>query len=73
MFLMEVMELNELKMEDEDATVINRKASELLDSIKEPVADILASSLAGDPEPDVLKAMKNYYYQKKYIDRLLAN
>ncbi len=72
-FLMEVMELNELKMEDADAKEIEAKAMELLATIKKPVNHWLTGKLTLPAKEEELKALKNYYYQKKYIDRLLAD
>ncbi len=71
-FLMEVMELNEMKMDGAEKEEIDRKAAILFEEIYAEVRplfqqydDLRAS------ETDLMK-IKDYYYKKKYIDRLLA-
>ncbi len=71
-FLIEVMELNELKMDGADKTEIDLKATALFDEILEEVKPLLENyNEATATESDHLK-IKEYYYKKKYIDRLLA-
>jgi molecular chaperone HscB len=71
-FLMEVMELNELKMDGAEKVEVDKKANELQNEIFAELNGILESyddALA--TEKDML-SIKDYYYKKKYIDRLLA-
>jgi molecular chaperone HscB len=71
-FLMEVMELNELKMDGAEKADIDQKAGILFDEIFDEVKTLLESyDDANATEADLLK-IKDYYYKKKYIDRLLA-
>ena len=70
-FLMEVMDLNEALMDggDTDAEFSNRLAAMQLE-IYQPVAAIIENYQEGvTTESDLLK-VKEYYYQKKYLDRL---
>jgi molecular chaperone HscB len=71
-FLMEVMELNELKMDGADAEEITRKAKALEEEIFGEIKHLLEDyNDEKAKEADLLK-IKDYYYKKKYIDRLLA-
>lgn len=74
-FLMEMMELNEGWM-DADTTEqkqnilfqINTLQNEILDPIK---AYLDSDSVNSIPEKEMLQ-IKEYYYKKKYLDRILA-
>ena len=71
-FLMEVMELNELKMDGATKEEVDQKANALQNEIFLEVKDVLDNyddSLA--TEKDHIRIIE-YYYKKKYIDRLLA-
>ena len=71
-FLMEVMELNELKMDGASKDDVDKKANALQKEIFVEVKDVLDNyddSLA--TEKDHIHIIE-YYYKKKYIDRLLA-
>lgn len=71
-FLMEVMELNELKMDGASPEDITRKARLMEEEIYGEIKNLLESySDERATESDLLK-IKDYYYKKKYIDRLLA-
>ena len=75
-FLMEVMELNEQVMELDKEDAAARAALEtaiqtLQNNIYEPVEAIMANYQEGaDTEKELLQ-VKNYYYQKKYLDRIV--
>lgn len=75
-FLMEVMELNEqvmeLDKEDADARANVATAIQTLQkNIYEPVEAIMANYQEGiTPEKELLQ-VKCYYYQKKYLDRIV--
>lgn len=71
-FLMEVMELNEAKMDGVDETVIRQQAERLLQEIYQEVEPLLISFQKEEGNHNHLSAVKDYYYKKKYIDRLLA-
>lgn len=72
-FLMEVMELNELKMDGVDDATIDARVKGLQNEIAADVAGILQHySEATHSEADLLK-VKEWYYKKKYLDRLLAD
>lgn len=71
-FLMEVMELNEMKMDGADAATIRQSAAAILQALEAEVQPLLQQyDDAAATEPQ-LAAIKAYYYKKKYIDRLLA-
>ena len=70
-FLMEVLELNELKMDGADASTIAARTNALQNEIRSEVDDIIEQYEDGvTPEADLLR-VKTYYYKKKYLDRLL--
>jgi molecular chaperone HscB len=71
-FLIEVMELNELKMDGASKEDVYKKANALQNEIFLEVKDVLDNydeNLATEKEH---LRIKEYYYKKKYIDRLLA-
>jgi molecular chaperone HscB len=70
-FLMEVMDLNEALMDgSETNSNYPAKIAHLQEEIYRPVAGIIENYQDGiTPESDLLK-VKEYYYQKKYLDRL---
>lgn len=72
-FLMEVMELSEMKLEETDAGALTKQSMALLETIRQPVETLLQSPVGDNFGPAELSLLKAYYYQKKYIDRLLAN
>jgi molecular chaperone HscB len=77
-FLMEMMELNEqlmdAKMEGDETAIGNVKfqISNLKSEIYEPVAKIVADYQEGITSEKELLQVKEYYYKKKYLDRILA-
>jgi molecular chaperone HscB len=72
-FLMEVMELNELKMDGVDDATLDARVRGLEAEITEDVAAILNHyNENSHGEADLLK-VKDWYYKKKYLDRLLAD
>ncbi|WP_416438567.1 Fe-S protein assembly co-chaperone HscB [Phnomibacter sp. MR] len=71
-FLMEVMELNEMRMDGADAASITARVDELQAEIKAPIAGILANENTASLSEKDLHGVKTWYYQKKYLDRLLA-
>jgi molecular chaperone HscB len=71
-FLMEVMNLNELKMDGESDEVINKHVLCLMEEIRMEVEGIL-EKFGGDGEVADLLKVKEWYYKKKYLDRLLAD
>lgn len=72
-FLMEVMELNEQKMDGTlDAGALRQQASELLEASYKAIAPILQQYKEGAANPADLQLVKDYYFKKKYIDRLMG-
>ena len=71
-FLMEVMELNESMMDDENGanTGILEKLHELEKQIYEPVKKIVEHYQEGVTSKEALLQVKEYYYKKKYLDRI---
>ena len=77
-FLMEVMEQNEAlmdaKMEADDTKVEKVKStiSQLQSEIYEPVQRIVEMYPGLETPAEELLQLKQYYFQKKYLDRILA-
>lgn len=77
-FLMEVMELNEQLMEakmEDDSDVINNiksQISTLQAKIYEPVKQIMEHYQENSVSEKELLQVKEYYYKKKYLKRILA-
>ncbi|MBL7745390.1 MAG: Fe-S protein assembly co-chaperone HscB [Chitinophagaceae bacterium] len=72
-FLMEVMEINEQLMDAEDPGVHNRIKSSienLQSEIYAPVKEIVEHYQEGITSEKELLQVKEYYYKKKYIDRI---
>ncbi|MEK0423341.1 MAG: hypothetical protein RLZ95_1251 [Bacteroidota bacterium] len=75
-FLMEMMELNEAWMDAEDdsakqniLTQINTLKNDIFSPIK---AHLEAASIVDIPQEAMLQ-IKDYYYKKKYLDRILED
>ena len=77
-FLMEMMELNEQMMEakmDEDANSIDRLknvTADLEEEIYAPVKEIVEKYEEAKTTTAELLRVKEYYYKKKYLNRILA-
>ncbi len=78
-FLMEIMELNEqlmeAKMENDEVKITNIKSQilQLQSSIYEPIQSILENYQADNSTEKELLQIKEYYYQKKYLNRILES
>lgn len=78
-FLMEVMELNEnlleAKMEDDAAELSKLQVliNEFKQTIYEPVKEIVEHYKEGITTTEELLQVKDYYFKKKYLNRILAN
>ena len=76
-FLMEMMELNEelmdAKMEEDKATIDNCQSSivNYQSKIYEPVKEIIESNIESDTPQERLLQVKDYYFKKKYLNRIL--
>ena len=70
-FLMEVLELNEMKMDGATQEKINTSANLLQNEIYNDVASIIDNYKDENTSNEELLQVKAYYYKKKYIDRLL--
>src|SRR5690349_3896678 len=71
-FLMEVLEINE-KVMDNDATDLSNLQStiyNLQSDIYEPVKEIVENYKDGVSTEEELLQVKEYYYKKKYLDRI---
>jgi molecular chaperone HscB len=77
-FLMEVIELNEqlaeAKMEQETSGLSNIKSqiNNLQSEIHEPVKHIIENYKEGITTTEELLQVKDYYFKKKYLKRILA-
>jgi molecular chaperone HscB len=74
-FLMEVMELNEEMMEAEDGNpettaALRTKLTALQDEIYARAAPVIEGYEEGSTPIEDLQAVKTYYFQKKYLDRI---
>jgi molecular chaperone HscB len=72
---MEVMEINELLMDSEDQESkngIKTQLESLQNDIYEPVKTIITNYQEGITSEKELLQVKAYYYQKKYLDRILV-
>ncbi len=74
-FLMEVLELNEQALDVSEQADIDRLTQtihEFQTKIYEPVETIVANYQEGVTTEKELLQVKEYYYRKKYLDRILA-
>lgn len=72
-FLMEVMELNEMRMDGAEAAEIRARVQQMEQDIYETVRPIIEGSVTQAPTDEQLQQVKTYYYQKKYLDRLTTD
>jgi molecular chaperone HscB len=74
-FLMEMMELNEEWMEADDETAkqsILSQIKAIQDEILEPIKGYLEMDQIDSISQEAMLQIKEYYYKKKYLDRILA-
>jgi molecular chaperone HscB len=74
-FLMEMMELNEAWMEADDETAqqsILSQIKAIQDEILEPIKGYLEMDQIDSISQEAMLQIKEYYYKKKYLDRILA-
>ncbi len=71
-FLMEVMEINEALMDPEEADTdaLGKRIDSLQHEIYEPVRPVVENYQEGITNEKELLQVKDYYYQKKYLDRI---
>lgn len=71
-FLMEVMEINEALMDPEDADLaaLTQKIAGLKNEIYVPVQQIVEGYQEGITSEKELLQVKDWYYRKKYLDRI---
>lgn len=69
-FLMEMMELNEAALEQEKASV-QQQVSNIQNEIYEPVKAIMENYQEGVTSKEELLQVKEYYFKKKYLNRIL--
>ena len=72
-FLMEIMEINEALMDSEDQNTsdnLKPKIENLQSEIYEPVKEIVEHYLEGITTEKELLQVKDYYYKKKYLQRI---
>ena len=76
-FLMEMLELNEelidAKMKEDEVSITKVKQAihHFQQSIYEPVKEIIESDLENDTRQEGLLQVKEYYFKKKYLTRIL--
>lgn len=74
-FLMEMMDLNEQALdvsEQADIDKLTQTIHNFQQAIYEPVAKIVADYQEGVTTKEELLQVKEYYFRKKYLDRVLA-
>jgi molecular chaperone HscB len=71
-FLMEVLEINEqlMDLEGDAGPIIRERINELETDIYEPVKQIVEKYQEGITSEEELLQVKEYYYKKKYLDRI---
>ena len=72
-FLMEVLEINEQLMDAGDEPVkdsLELTIKDLQTNIYEPVKEIVENYKEGSTTEEELLQVKEYYYKKKYLDRI---
>ncbi|MBL0232640.1 MAG: Fe-S protein assembly co-chaperone HscB [Chitinophagaceae bacterium] len=72
-FLMEVLEINEQLMDletDEDKAGLRLAVENLEKDLYEPVKEIIEHYKEGITSEEELLQVKEYYYKKKYLDRI---
>lgn len=70
-FLMEVLELNEMKMEDAEPAEIISRTNSLQEEIYAEVKPIIENYPSDSTDDASLLKVKDYYYKKRYLDKLL--
>lgn len=71
-FLMEMLELNEELLMADDKTQIETQISNLKSQIYEPVKKVMEDYSSHNITEKELLQLKEYYYKKKYLNRILA-
>jgi molecular chaperone HscB len=74
-FLMEMMELNEAWMDADDEASkqgILNQIKAIQDEILEPIKEYLEMDQIDSITQETMLQIKEYYYKKKYLDRILA-
>ena len=74
-FLMEMMELNEAWMDADDEAAkqsILDQIKAIQDEILEPIKSYLEMDQIDSISQEAMLQIKEYYYKKKYLDRILA-
>ena len=75
-FLMEMMELNESWMDAEDETTkqsLMAQINTLKNDIYSPIKAYLEANSVVDIPQEAMLQIKDYYYKKKYLDRILED
>lgn len=71
-FLMEMMEINEAisEQDEEQQSTLRARLQALEEQIYAPVSDIIAQYQDGQTSEAELLKVKEYYFQKKYLERI---
>jgi molecular chaperone HscB len=69
-FLMEVMELNEAMMESDEPEQLRNRVDTLRSELETPVSSYLSEN-PFIPTPEKLSILKEFYYRKKYLERMM--
>jgi molecular chaperone HscB len=71
-FLMEVMELNEMKMDGADPEELSGRVKAMLEELNAEIQPVMENFDASASGSGQLLQLKEWYFRKKYLDRLLA-
>jgi molecular chaperone HscB len=70
-FLMEMMELNEQSAEKSQPSVVSSEVERIQNEIYEPVKEVIEHYQEGVTTKEELLQVKQYYFKKKYLNRIL--
>jgi molecular chaperone HscB len=70
-FLMEMMELNEQSAEKSQPSVVSSEVERIQNEIYEPVKEVIEHYQEGVTTKEELLQVKEYYFKKKYLNRIL--
>lgn len=71
-FLSAVMDLNEMKMDGMETEAIRAKVLELQEATEKKLEHLWVKSSDEEYSREDLQQVKEWYYKKKYLDRLLS-
>lgn len=70
-FLMQMMELNEQSANRDEPSAVSTEVEKIQNEIYEPVAKIIENYREDSTTKEELLQVKEYYFKKKYLNRIL--